>query len=380
MCNRVSRRFWHTRTVALAALAGLALVGRVNAGMMTEWQEKQTIGNIDSDNYDLAIGGGKAHVAYQNGGNVYYTSRGVNESNWSAPKLIGAGMSPSIAVNGSGGAHVAYQNAGTIYESAAGNGWLPVSVGGGSYGSLGTSGNGTRHLLIEGNYDGDSYAEIGYSSNSGSGWSGIGVLHDGAYGDGSGNYFGQVSVAGAAGGGFVYAMESQAWGGRASWSAKYPSAIVPGGAGASMEVGWNTGSSLSRRAIAAGADGVGFAFSSGGAVYVNVMMEGEWVGFMAVGAGSGASVDMSNGLAVAYADGGSLMFYDGLLSTPIEVAGMGLMGTNPLLSGDGKDLFVLYRDGDGKLSLASTTIVPEPAGVWMVMVGAGAALLRRRRK
>jgi len=371
---------WRKYLLSLSAIAALGLASSAKAGLMFEFRENQVTANIDSDNYDMAIGGGQAHVAYQNGGSIYYTSRGLHSAQWSSPILIGSGTTPSIAAGPGGAVHIAYQNGGNIFESASGNGFSSNVVSPGSYGSIGVSANGTRHLLIEGNFDGDGYVEIGHRSNGGAGWSPVAILHDGAYADGSGNYFGQSSLAARADGSFAYALEQQVWGGKASWSNKYPSAIIPGGPGASMGVDWNIGSNISRNAIADGPDGVGFVFSTGGTVYANVMMGGDWVGFLPIGTGSQASADMSIGLASAFSDGGKIMLFDGLVTTQIEVDSVGLIGSNPIIGGDGTDLYVLYRDGSGSLDLVTTVVTPEPGTVATILTGAGVLLLRRRSR
>jgi hypothetical protein len=355
-----------------------------SAAAAVTWQHKFDIATIDTDNYAFGLSNNKAHVVYETGGNVYYASRGKGESEWTT-RHIGSGSAPSMAVSESGNVYIAYNNGGTIYETSNTSGWNAQSVAAGNYGSIDLSENGTRHLLIEGNADGDGYNEISYASNTGSGWSSASIIQDGWY-EGSyraGNYYNQSSLAARSDGSYVYGLEISNWGGQASWSEKAPSVIVPGGVNNGMSVGWNTGSQLSRKSVACGDAGIGFVFSTGGSVYTSLCGTGGWTSFVNIGAGSQASIDVSDRAWIAYMNGGNLMLHDGTTSGTIDFEGTTLTGYNPFIKSAGEDLFLLYRDTQGKLTFAMTASndVPEPGSLVALAAGMTGLLgFARRRK
>ncbi len=365
---------------ALRSLASLALsLGMCLSAQALVWQTKFDLTSISSENYDLAIGPLRAHVAYEHAGHVYYATRTPWDSDWTTVDL-GPGATPSVALGPDGTAHVAFVNAGSIHVASSADGWASAPVAAGLYGSLDVDGSGVLHLMLEGNYDGDGYTEIALVQNAGSGWSDLSVLHDGWYDSGSGNYFSQMSLAALPGSGYVYALESANWGGKVSWSAKYPSAIVPGGNNTSMEVGWNAGSELSRQAIAAGDGLLGFTFATGGTVYASTCTAGIWSGFESLGAGGQATVDAKNGVAVAFQNGGVLRFAkDGSVET-VLFEGAEVRGIRPFLVSEGEEYFLLYRDEQGTLSLLTTAAVPEPGAVTCLLAGALLTAARRRKR
>lgn len=367
------------RTMALRSLASLALtLGVCLSSHALVWQTKIDVTGISSENYDLAISPLRAHVAYEHAGHVYYATRTPWDAAWTTVDL-GSGATPSVALGPDGTAYVAFQNGGTIHVASSADAWAATPVVAGSYGSLDVDGSGVLHLMLEGNYDGDGYTEIALVQNAGSGWSDLAVLHDGWYDSGYGNYFSQMSLAALPGSGYVYSLEISNWGGRASWSSRYPSAIVPGGNNTWMEVGWNAGSELSRQAISAGDDRLGFAFATSGTVYASTCTGGIWSGFESLGAGGQATVDAKNGVAVAFQNGGVLRFAkDGAVET-VLFEGAEVRGIRPFLVSQGEEYFLLYRDEQGTLSLLTTAVVPEPSTVACLVAGALLAVTRRRK-
>ncbi|NQT92862.1 MAG: PEP-CTERM sorting domain-containing protein [Lentisphaerae bacterium] len=346
-------------------------------GFAAVWNQNETIAPIGSTNYDLAVAGGKIHLAYETGGNVYYTARSFASDTWSGPTQIGAGALPSITASPGGAAYVAYTSGADIMEATSAGGWSPSAVSTGLNGSLDLDGAGTRHLLIRGNFDGDGYKEIRYMSNAGAGWSAPTLLHDGWYDSGSGNYYEQTSLA-ATDSGYVYSVESANWGGKVSWSSKAANAIIPGpDPDVGMGVGYSAGSQLRANAIDAGSSGIAYAFSASGTVYMNSFNGTAWGSFSNLGAGGEASVDTDNGVNVAFVAGGLLKLYDGASNATINFESTDLTGTGPIIEGAGDDLFVLYRDTAGDLRLLST--VPEPATMSLFALG-GLAILRRRSR
>ena len=164
---------------ALRSLASLALLlGVCLSAQALVWQTKFDLTSISSENYDLAIGPLRAHVAYEHAGRIYYATRTPWDSDWTTVDL-GSGATPSVALGPDGTAYVAFEKSGNIHVASSAFGWLSTPVAAGSYGSLDVDGNGVLHLMLEGNYDGDGYTEIALVQNEGSGWSDLAILHDG---------------------------------------------------------------------------------------------------------------------------------------------------------------------------------------------------------
>lgn len=371
-----------SRVLTLCVLAGIACFTLIGSALAADWQNYLVVGSIDSNNYDLALSEGKAHVVYENAGNVYYTYATADDTTWHT-QLIGAGGNPSIATTDAGEAYVVYSNAGTIYEATSSSNWTSSAIGSGSVATIDLAG-GVRQVLIEGNFDGDGYAEIAHASNSGSGWSSPEVIQDGWYYDHQGNYFGQSSITALENGGYAYALESQGWYGNATDSQKYPSLVIPGVDGVNMGVGYNTGSQLTRNAVCSGNNSIGYAFSTGGSVYQNAYTGGAWTGFTNLGAGSDASCATGG---VAFVRDGKLMFWDGNTVNSVSYQGLDLTGSMPVLWAD-HDQFMLFKDNTGNLAFTfninpSSPSVPEPGSMAALasgLVGLTVTMFKRRRK
>ena len=339
------------------------------------------IGNISTNNYDIAISSTTIHVAYESDGKIYYVSRLKTGSTWTAPVEIAGGRAPSISISPTGTPHVVYgTTTSQIYEATSSGAWAPTYLFNGNYASLDYDGSGTAHLLIEGNFDGDSHVEFGYSSNPGSGWSAMTILNDGWYDSGYGYYFGQSDLAGTPSG-YAYSFEFSNWQGRASWSEKSAQATGPGSASTSSpSLAWNTGASLGRNAIdfESGGEG-GFVYSTGGNIYYHKFNGTAWGGQTFVGAGSDASIDLDYDFNIAYVGNLSKLYtFNGVNSELVQLDGNDLTGTKPIIEGDDNYLYLLFKDSSNKLQLVTT--IPEPSTIaLLVFAGSLSAILRRRK-
>lgn len=362
-------------------VGGLALLLAVGAQAAT-WNFYSVVDNIDSNNYDLAISENKAHVVYEKAGQIYYATASASDTTWRS-QLIGAGTNASIAATESGDAYIVYSNNGSIYESTSAGNWASSVIGAGSVATIDVPRTGgVRHVLIEGDADGNGRTDFSHIANSGTGWGASELIQSGYYDSGSGYYVGQSSITALSNGGYAYALEAQGWGGSASWSTKYPSAIIPGVSDTNMGVEWNTGSQLTRNAISSYGDVVGYTFATGGHVYGNAYMGGSWTGFQDLGTGSDASGSMSEGGGVAFVRDGKLMFWDGTATSTVSYNGTDLTGSLPVLYG-AHESFILFKDNSGNLAFTMTSPVPEPGSMAALasgLVGLSTFAIRRRRR
>ena len=147
-----------------------------------------------------------------------------------------------------------------------------------------------------------------------------------------------------------------------------------------MEVDWNAGSELTRQAISAGEDHLGFVLATSGNVYMSTYTSGTWSEFEWLGAGGQATVDAKNGVAVAFQNSGVLRFAkDGLVEN-VTFEGADVRGIRPFLTSEGEEYFLLYRDEQGMLTLLTTAVVPEPGTIACVVAGTLLIAARRRKR
>lgn len=350
-------RFPLTWLLPLVLAACLFLPGIAAAA--PAWQQVQTIAAIDSSAYDLAVAGGKVHVAYQTGGKIYYAFRRLTGMGWTI-REIGTGATPSIAANDTA-TYLAYANGGSIYLASSVNAWTPTLVTAGTYGSLGCEGNGTLRLLVEGNFDGDPYDEFRYLFTDQSGWSAPVLIQDGWFSPGSGGeYFRESSLCMKPGGGYYYAFCQNHWGTKASWSFSSMVASATFGFSYDSALGQYPSGNMTRQSITSGSAGTAMTFTFYGNVYRTVQGGSSWGAAVNLGAGSAPTIDASNGLQIAYANGGTLYTYD-TVATSVSVGGTALTGSNPFIAGDGTDHFILYKNTGNQLALVGTTTLIPPA-------------------
>jgi len=341
----------------------------------------------EAGKYDFAITEAAAHVAYVKQGQVYYATITASNLTWQITSL-GAGDWPSIAGNRAGDVSLVYSNAGNIYEASNFNAWTPTVIGQGTKPSISSNYFGPGfHLLVEGNYDSDGYTEIVHSFNAGSGWSPFETLLDGWYDSGSGNYYGQSSIAVLMDGSYAIAYEFQNWGGRASWSNKEAVASGSSIGSTSVSTGWNNSIVLSRRAIASVSDEnpmAAYGCSIDGQIYAAFYDGTQWQWLSGLGTGGAPSISWG-GAAFTGSDG-NMRFVrvdEGQVYLEnITYGGANLAGSDPIIWAIPEgDVFVLFRDGQGNLQFGISTI-PEPntlAPMFFGLLGAGGFLLRRMK-
>ncbi|MDH7602677.1 MAG: PEP-CTERM sorting domain-containing protein [Armatimonadota bacterium] len=350
------------------------------------------VGSADEHQYDFATTPGAAHVVYRSGGNVYYATISKDNMNWSV-RSLGPGNWPTVAGNAYGQVVVAYENGGTIYEVGPHNGWVPSAVVSGISGGKPVISSpffaSGWQMVITGNCDGDSYAEVVRVANSGSGWSSPQVLLDGWYDSGFGNYYPQAGIAAFADGSYALAYEADNWGGRASWSDKW---VGVSGVGPNFGVGadWYASLQLSRRPVSAISEGslpgkAVFACSVNNRIYAGINDGSGWVWLLSnYDGGSAPAVSWSGGV---FADAGGVLRFvtsddQGIVIEPLVYQGTNLTGSAPLIWAM-EDKFFLFRDPSGVLQLGASfvNVVPEPASLVSLFVGvAGFLGVSARRK
>ena len=376
-------------TYLLSIMAVFIMTGAVWAGTLPINLLLQVDTGV-SNQYDFAMTSQAAHVVYQKNGNVYYSYISAGNLSWTTVNL-GTGNWPTIASNDNNEVMIAYENGGTIYALEASS-LTPVQVL-----SNVTNGKPTLsspffasgwQMSIEGNLDGDSYAEIARVYNFGIGWSTPEILLDGQYSSGSGSYYGQASIAAFADRSYALAFEHKAWEGNAFWSAKYARVNGPESQSIAKYTGWNSSVSLSRRAVHCisedGSAKAVFAFAINNQLYAAINEGSGWSWlFQGYGNGSAPAVSWGGG---TYADStGKLHFVstdeEGQLIDDILVyEEQDLYGTNPLIWAM-EDKFFLFKDGNGNLMFGGC-IVPEPGTMASLLTGIvgliGMSRIRRR--
>lgn len=381
--------------VACAVVACLAVIVSTSACALN-LDLLIPVAPADAEQYDFATTSGAAHVVYKSGSNVYYATITKDNMNWTIRNL-GAGNWPTIATNKFNQLIVAYENGGTIYEVGPHNNWTPTAIMSGIAGGKPVLSSpffaSGWQMIVTGNYDGDSYAEVVRLSNSGSGWSSPELLFDGWFMSGmGGTYYGQASIAAFADGSYAVAREEDYWGGNASWSSKWAGVSGIGSSSIGVSTGWNSSISLSRRAVSAisedGSPAAVFACAVDGRVYVALNEGSGWTWILnGSNTGSAPSVTWTGGV---YADANGVLQFvtsneQGLVIDPLVYEGTQLTGSRPLVWAM-EDKFFLYRDSSGVLQLGASfvNVVPEPTSCVSLLIGLGSSLgtvaLRRRHR
>lgn len=380
-----------TGLVMILAATGAAYSGALPLNLLL-----QVDSSVDNNQYDFALTPGAAHVVYQKSGNVYYAYATKNNTTWTTVSL-GPGNWPTIASDVQGHVMIAYENGGTIYGIEAHNSLTPTSILTGVSGAkpvlsspFFTPG---WQMSVEGNFDGDGYAEVARLTNFGVGWSQPEVLLDGWYDTGQGYYYGQSSIAAFANHSYALAYEFQNWGGKASWSEK--SAVVSGPATDSIARGasWYSAVQLSRRSVHCiaedGSARAAFAFAIDNSIYVAID-EGSGWSWLIEGSitGSAPAVSWTGG---TYTDTSGVLHFitsedEGQLSDDtLWYEDRVLSGVNPLVVAM-EDKFFLFRDSNDNLMFGAkfANVVPEPGSVLTLFTGMvgmlGLARLCRRSK
>jgi|GEM_PF-1182362 len=360
-------------------------------------QVDEIYGGTHRSLYDFAMTNGAAHVVYTKSNNVYYAVLTKDNPNtWNITHL-GPGSWPTIASDANNNVMIAFANGNTIYGVGTSTGWNTISILNGVSGAkpvlsspFFTTG---WQMVVEGNYDGDSYIEILRLVNNGSGWSSPEILRDGWYDSGSGNYFSQSSIAAFADGSYSLAYQFDNWGGNANWSTRWAGVSGPGTTNIGIGgLPWNsTNIQLSRRSVSAISEngspsGAIFACAINNKLYAAIYNGTEWSWLLQnYEGGSAPAVSWTGGV---YADlEGKLHFVtsdeQGVSNELITYQGNPLSGTAPLIHSM-EDKFFLFRDGNGMLQFgAKIAPVPEPASVVSLLTGTVGLLLTvgcRRRK
>lgn len=353
------------------ALLALGLVSASGAG-------PTVVSSSAVTDYDFALFGGKAHVVYATGGNIYYRSRVLTGTTWSDAELIGAGSAPSIAFSG-GAPFVSYAASATQLKvaTASGGSWtnsVTYAVSNLFSTMVRADAAGKLHLLINQNVQ---YGSVDYASRENGVWSSLTNLARGWYDSGirTGNYFYQARLATAPDtAGYKYVEEFQRWGGQASWSDK----IVDSGGGPSglpswsaPGTGWNTGITLGKEALSLGPGGravVGYAFGSTG--YLRIYDGLAW-SETNLGSASDIAVwsdPLSPGETFAFfVAGGILKSYENGAVSSFTIDSASVTGTKPMFAKSGGGLELYYLNSSGQLLSYST--IPEPGTVALWAVG-----------
>lgn len=359
---------WKTLAVGICFLVG---AGKTNATSYFT-----AVGNSVTS-YDFNLSGGITHVAYESGGNIYYTEQTFDSNSWSAPQLIGAGTGPSIAFQ-AGTAYVSFINGGTLNVSSYSGSWSSTDLGtGAETANIRTDSAGTIHLFSSVT---SGYGSINYTQNLGNGWAANTNLATGWYGSGSGNYYHQaVMTTGANAVGYQFIYDFQNWGGRVSWSSE--SIETSGLSGwPSPGVGWNSGTIIGAGGLSIAANGnIMAGYMNGGIGYVQSYNGAVWSG-VSLGSATNVSVfcDASGGNIVNYVSSGLLYqsLDGGTTSQNVTISGTNAAGSQPLYQYLDSERSQLFYIDSATGSLMSYS-VPEPSAIWLVLLAAGAFFSRR---
>jgi hypothetical protein len=365
-----------TKTGKYFAISLAVLAAGITMGNATTYLT--TVGSSVAA-YDFNLSGGYTHVAYESGGNVYYTEQAFNTTAWSAPVLLGAGTGPSITLS-AGTPYVSYLNGGTVNVSTFSGSWTSTDLGtGAERANIRTDSAGTVHLLSSVT---SGYGSINYTQNSGAGWSANTNLASGWYGSGSGNYYHQaVMTTSLNAAGYNFIFDFQNWGGRVSWSSEsIESSGLPGWP--SPGLGWNSGIAIGAGGLSIAANGKIMAgYVNGGTGFVQAYDGAAWTATN-LGAASDVSVlsDAAGGNFAYFVSGGNIMrSFNGGAAEAVLVDGTAASGLNPSFAYvDAEKSQLFYRDSVTNNLMSYS--VPEPGTFGMLaMWGTLIAFMRRQR-
>lgn len=365
-------------------LSALPLVVVILAGVCPVRAAHTTVTADPVSGYDFALFGGKAHVVYATGGNIYYKSRLLTGTTWSDAELIGAGSAPSIASSG-GSPYVSFvTSSGVNVFAFSGGAWSPsasFSISNPVDAMIRADASGKLHLLTESG----GYGAFNYASYESGAWSALTNLATGWYDSGSGNYYHQARLATAPdASGYKYLFQFRDWGGQASWSEQ---SISQSGSPSGVpswsppSTGWISSVSLSRGALSLGPGGrVAAGFYIGASGYIRVYDGSSW---QETSLGSGASdiavwSDPQNpgDTTGFFAEGGILkQFQNGSISDFL-IDSATVSGAKPLFAKADGNLELYYLNSSGALMSYST--IPEPSVFGLATAGIALTAAVRR--
>ncbi|GIU70299.1 MAG: hypothetical protein KatS3mg002_1535 [Candidatus Woesearchaeota archaeon] len=156
------------------------------------------------------------HRVYERNGNIYYSN-----SIGDFEEFVSQGTSPSIAVGQNNVPQIVFLNSGNLYYAIkSGNQWVITSFEGYAYlADIAVDNTNKAHIVVEGNYDGDSYHEILYLNNVNGTFVGQ-IIADGFYDSFGryGNYYEYPSIAVDSQGKYYIPVLFKNWGGNAIYS------------------------------------------------------------------------------------------------------------------------------------------------------------------